>query len=76
MEIEPIELSRYRKISCDEAIKTFSTNLVRERCFALPTTDDPPHRHHKGRFSCRSTYTVASSLPLDRLTRRIPAPLR
>jgi len=34
MEIEPMELSRYRKISFDEAIKTFSTNLVTGRCFA------------------------------------------
>ena len=71
-----MELSRYCKIRCDEAIKTFSTKLVQGRCFALQTTDDPPHRHHKGRFFCRYTYTFASSLPLDRLTRRIPAPLR
>ena len=34
MEIEPMELSRYRKISCDEAIRTFSTKLVTGRCFA------------------------------------------
>jgi len=55
MEIEPMEQSRHRTISCDEAIKTFSTKLVQGRCFALQTTDDPPNRHHKGLFSCRYT---------------------